>query len=66
MKVTTLLQRGSMSVVDYRCTAGPRDAPFVEEHKGFSISYVRTGSFGYRARGKAFELVAALHRQPRL
>ena len=47
-----------MSVFDYRCTAGPSDAPFVEEHRSFSISYVRTGSFGYHARGKAFDLVA--------
>lgn len=58
MEITTLLQRSSMSVVDVRCTAGPADVPFVEEHRGFSVSYVRTGSFGCRTRGKAFELVA--------
>ncbi|UQA60448.1 helix-turn-helix transcriptional regulator [Polyangium aurulentum] len=58
MAVTTLLQRCSMSVLDYRCAAGPSDVPFVEEHKSFSVSYVRTGSFGYRVGGKAFELVA--------
>jgi AraC family transcriptional regulator len=58
MTITTLFQRGSMSVIDYRCTAGPSDAPFVEEHKGFSVSYVRTGSFGYLSGGKTFELVA--------
>jgi AraC-like DNA-binding protein len=58
MNVVTLLQRGSMSVIDYRCTAGPSDAPFVEMHRSFSVSYVRTGSFGCRARGKSFELVA--------
>lgn len=31
--------------------------PFSELHSGFSISFVRTGSFGYRARGCAYELV---------
>ena len=58
MAVTTLLQRAAMSVIDYRCDARPADAPVVEHHGGFSVSYVRKGSFGYRARGEAFELVA--------
>jgi AraC-like DNA-binding protein len=58
MVVTTLLERGPVSVVDYRCRVGPGDAPFVEVHGGFSVSYVRTGSFGYRTMGDAFELVA--------
>lgn len=58
MVITTLLHRDSMSVIDCRCTAGPSDAPFVEEHKSFSVSYVRTGSFGCRAGGKGFDLVA--------
>ncbi len=57
--MATLLWRGgSMSVFDYRCSAGPADVPFVELHDGFSASYVRNGSFGYHARGKSFELVA--------
>jgi len=55
---TTVLRRGSVSVLDYRCSAGPADAPFVELHESFSISYVRAGSFGYRLRGESFELVA--------
>ena len=58
MVAATQLRRGSISVVDYRCSIGPADEPFVERHDGFSVSYVRKGSFGYRARGKAFELVA--------
>jgi AraC family transcriptional regulator len=58
MVVTTVLRRGSISVVDYRCSVGPDDDPFVEQHGGFSLSYVREGSFGYRFRGKSFELVA--------
>lgn len=58
MAATTILQRGSISVTDYRCSAGPGDRPFVERHGGFSVSYVRQGSFGYRTRGESFELVA--------
>jgi AraC family transcriptional regulator len=58
MAVTTVLRRGSISVIDYRCSLGPDDDPFVEQHGGFSLSYVREGSFGYRFRGESFELVA--------
>jgi AraC-like DNA-binding protein len=56
--VTTLLQRKSISVSDFRCTAGPGDKPFAEAHRCHSISYVRKGSFGLRSRGKFRELVA--------
>ena len=55
---TTLIQRGPISVIDYRCSVAPEDKPFVERHEGFSLSYVRKGSFGYRRRGRSFELVA--------
>jgi AraC family transcriptional regulator len=58
MASTTLLRSGSLSVIDNRCEMGPADAPFLERHDGFSVSYVRKGSFGYRARGESFELVA--------
>jgi AraC family transcriptional regulator len=58
MAGTTLFKRDSLSVVDYRCQAGPRDAPFPERHQAFSVAYVRKGSFGYRSRGRSFELVA--------
>ncbi|WP_437591100.1 helix-turn-helix transcriptional regulator [Sorangium sp. So ce1000] len=58
MHVTTLAPGEAISVLDYRCSSGPRDAPFVELHRGFSVSYVRKGSFGYRVRGETFELVA--------
>jgi AraC family transcriptional regulator len=54
----TLFQRGPLSVVDYRCTAGPHDRPFTEQHDAFSISYVRRGSFGYCTGGESVELVA--------
>src|SRR6202140_5916775 len=58
MTATTLLQQKSISVSDFRCSAGPDDTPFVERHRCHSISYVRKGSFGCRTRGRCFELVA--------
>jgi AraC family transcriptional regulator len=58
MTATTIWQSGPIAVTDYRCSLGPADAPFTELHGGFSISYVRKGSFGYRVRGESFELVA--------
>jgi len=58
MPVATVLRRGALSIIDYRCDAGPSDTPFVEYHRTHSLSYVRKGSFGYRAGGRAFELVA--------
>ncbi len=58
MTTTTLLQRRSISVSDFRCSAVPGDAPFVEQYRCHSVSYVRKGSFGCRTRGRAFELVA--------
>jgi AraC-like DNA-binding protein len=53
-----LLQTPSLIVSDYVCTAGPHDAPFTEVHAGSSISFVRRGSFGYRAGSRSHELVA--------
>jgi AraC-like DNA-binding protein len=58
MAGTTLFKRESLAVVDYRCGSGPGDAPFLERHQAFSVAYVRKGSFGYRSRGRSFELVA--------
>jgi AraC-like DNA-binding protein len=58
MPVGTLLKSGALRVIDYRCSAGPKDRPFIEQHRSFSISYVRRGSFGCVTRGRSFELVA--------
>ena len=58
MTATTLLQRRSITVSEFRCSAGPGDAPFTELHHGHSISYVRKGSFGLHCRSKFSELVA--------
>lgn len=56
MHVRTLFANDSLTVIDYRCSAGPQDAPFVEQHAATSMSYVRRGTFGYRYRGESFEL----------
>jgi AraC-like DNA-binding protein len=58
MKRTTLLQHPSISVSEFRCSAGPGDTPFVEQYGCHSVSYVRKGSFGCRTRSRSFELVA--------
>lgn len=52
-----LFQGSGVTVMDYRCTAGPDDMPFAEQHASHSISYVRKGSFGCRCRGRSHELV---------
>lgn len=58
MPITTLLRQDWIAAVDYRCTLGPADKPYPEQHHSFSLSYVRHGSFGCRSRGRAVELVA--------
>ena len=55
---TTLIDKPAFKAIDYRCDAGPHDAPYTELHRDFSIAYVRRGSFGYRYRGETHELVA--------
>lgn len=57
MLTSTELRAGAIRVVDYRCSAGPDARPFTEVHTGYSVSYVRKGTFGYRARGATYELV---------
>jgi AraC-like DNA-binding protein len=58
MSSTILFRCPSMTVSDFRCSAVVGDEPFVEQHRCHSISFVRKGSFGYRSRGRAHELVA--------
>ncbi|HEY8949424.1 MAG TPA: AraC family transcriptional regulator [Rhizomicrobium sp.] len=58
MAQAALFEGNGLSVIDYRCTAGPNTQPFVECHDRHSISYVRRGNFAVRSRGRAFDLVA--------
>jgi AraC-like DNA-binding protein len=53
----TVLRRGAVTILDYRCEVRPGDKPVAELHESMSVSYVRRGSFGYNARGKSYELV---------
>src|SRR5579862_2026721 len=54
---TPLLKHRSISVSDFRCTAGPGDKPFAEQFACHSVSYVRKGSFGCQSRGRTFDLI---------
>lgn len=58
MRSTTLLSTALLDVNDCRCDARSGEQPFVEQHARSSVSYVRRGTFGYRTRGRAYELVA--------
>jgi AraC family transcriptional regulator len=58
MSATILSHSASVTVVDYRCSAGPDDQPFTEVHPTHSVSYVRRGTFGLQYRGAQHELVA--------
>jgi AraC-like DNA-binding protein len=58
MSATRISQSRSLNIFDYRCEVGLGAKPFVERHGRASISFVRKGSFGYRTRGRHFELVA--------
>lgn len=57
MGVTTLVSSSSVSVIDYRCEAGPHSVPYTEVHRAHSVSYVRQGSFACSTRGQKLELV---------
>ena len=58
LRSKALTRSEAFAVFDNRCSSGPADAPFTEQHWRSSISYVRKGSFGYRRHDQAFELVA--------
>lgn len=58
MAATVIAQSASVSVIDYRCEAGPADLPFTEQHHACSVSYVRRGSFGLEYGGARHDLVA--------
>jgi len=58
MSMTCISPSRSLRIYDYRCEVGVGAKPFVERHDRASISFVRKGSFGYRTRGRYFELVA--------
>jgi AraC-like DNA-binding protein len=58
MSAICLSSSRSLRIIDYRCEVGLSARPFTERHGRASISFVRKGSFGYRTRGRHYELVA--------
>lgn len=58
MQTAALVPSGPIRVLKYVCSATPDTTPFAEEHGGYSLSFVQSGSFGYHCRGQSFELVA--------
>ena len=46
----------TVGIVDYRCSARRGDRPYEERHKRAVISFVRSGSFGYRVGAGATTL----------
>src|SRR5689334_1306444 len=55
-----LSQGEGWTVSDVLCTCGPQDRPFQEQHSGFSVAMVISGSFRYQAAihsGRARELM---------
>ena len=56
--MTRISESRGLAIFDYRCQVGVGAKPFVEQHDRSSISFVRKGSFGYRTRGRDYELVA--------
>lgn len=57
MHVRSLFRSDLIEIFEFKCHAKPGDRAFVEAHTAHSLSYVRSGSFGYRARGTSYELV---------
>ncbi|CAL80363.1 putative transcriptional regulatory protein, AraC family [Bradyrhizobium sp. ORS 278] len=57
MTATLLFDSPSLAVSEFRCAATVGEQPFAEQYAGYSLSYVRKGSFGCHHRGRFFELV---------
>ena len=56
--MTRISESRGLAIYDYRRQIGVGAKPFVEQHRRSSISFVRKGSFGYRTRGRQYDLVA--------
>ncbi|UFZ02917.1 AraC family transcriptional regulator [Bradyrhizobium ontarionense] len=57
MTATILFESRPVTVSEFRCAAVPGERPYAEHYAGYSLSYVRKGSFGCHHRGRFFELV---------
>ena len=57
MPQTRTLIEGPVSVVAYQCDAGPYERAYWEAHHGWSVSFVKRGTFSCHCRGHVHELV---------
>lgn len=57
IRAQVLASGDGWSVHDFRCTSGPRDRAFVEEHANTAIAAVTAGSFQYRTQAGSAVLV---------
>ena len=57
MPTTRTLIDGPVSVVEYRCDTGPHERSYWEAHQGWSVSFVKRGSFSCHCGGRVHELV---------
>lgn len=55
--LTPLQQGTAIAVMEYVCTAGPRDRPYAEQFGRHALAYVRRGSFSCHCHGRQHELV---------
>jgi AraC-like DNA-binding protein len=51
------LHQGPVSVTEFICAGDDTTAPALEQHRRWSLSYVRRGSFSCHCRGRLFQLV---------
>ncbi|HEY4043595.1 MAG TPA: AraC family transcriptional regulator [Rhodopila sp.] len=59
MQVETLASGAGWCIQDIRCSAGPRDRPFEEQHQSVCVAAVLGGSFQYRTAQGAGQRGAA-------
>ena len=52
-----MLIEGPVSVVEYRCDSGPQQRAYWEAHHGWSVSFVKRGTFSCHCGGRVHELV---------
>jgi AraC family transcriptional regulator len=58
MQRTILHDTAALSVIEYRCAAGPADPAITEHYPSACLSYVRQGSFGCHVGRARHELVS--------
>lgn len=57
MPIARTLHQGTLEVREFLCAPGSGTRAVTEQHRGWSVSYVRRGSFACTCRGRHFTLV---------